>query len=50
MEDFDKKLKKYAELIVRIGVNVQKDQTVILYINIEQQKLAHLIVKDAGPK
>lgn len=47
MEDFDKKLKKYAELIVRIGVNVQKDQTVILYINTEQQKLAHLIVKEA---
>lgn len=47
MIDFDKKLKKYAELIVKVGVNVQAGQIVVLYIDVDQQKLAHLIIEEA---
>ena len=43
--NFKEKLQKYAELIVKVGVNVQPNQPVVLYINVEQQELAHLIVK-----
>ena len=32
IKDFDEKLAKYAELIVRVGVNVQPKQLVVLYI------------------
>lgn len=45
--NFKEKLQKYAELIVKVGVNVQPGQEVVLYINVEQQHLAHLIVKEA---
>ena len=45
--NFKEKLQKYAELIVKVGVNVQPNQPVVLYINVEQQELAHLIVKEA---
>ena len=45
--NFEEKLQKYAELIVKVGVNVQPGQEVILYINVDQQHLAHLIVKEA---
>lgn len=34
--NFKEKLQKYAELIVKIGVNVQPNQPVVLYINVEQ--------------
>ena len=42
--NFEEKLQKYAELIVKVGVNVQPGQEVVLYINVDQQHLAHLIV------
>lgn len=45
--NFEEKLQKYAELIVKVGVNVQPGQEVVLYINVGQQHLAHLIVKEA---
>lgn len=45
--NFEEKLQKYAELIVKVGVNVQPGQEVVLYINVDQQYLAHLIVKKA---
>lgn len=45
--DFDERLEKYAELIVKTGVNVQKGQPVILYISVDQAKLARLIVAKA---
>ena len=45
--NFEEKLQKYAELIVKVGVNVQPGQEVVLYINVEQQHLAHLIIKEA---
>ncbi|KRN90359.1 aminopeptidase [Ligilactobacillus ceti] len=47
ISNFSDKLKKYAELIVKVGVNVQKNQTVVLYISVQQQELAHLIVEEA---
>lgn len=43
IKDFDEKLAKYAELIVRVGVNVQPKQLVVLYISVTQQKLARLM-------
>lgn len=45
--NFEEKLQKYAELIVKVGVNVHPGQEVVLYINVDQQHLAHLIVKEA---
>lgn len=45
--NFEEKLHKYAELIVKVGVNVQPGQEVVLYINVDQQHLAYLIVKEA---
>ena len=47
IENCSEKLKKYAELIVKVGVNVQKGQPVVLYISVTQQELAHLIVEEA---
>lgn len=47
IENFSEKLKKYAKLIVKVGVNVQKGQPVVLYISVTQQELAHLIVEEA---
>lgn len=45
--NFDEKLEKYAELIVNVGINVQKGQPVVLYIGVDQAKLARLIVAEA---
>lgn len=45
--NFDLKLDKYAELIVKTGVNVQKDQTIILYADVENVVLARKIVDAA---
>lgn len=47
LPNFDALLKKYAELIVKIGVNVQESHTVVLQIQVEQAKLARLITKEA---
>ena len=47
MENFSTYLQKYAELIVKTGVNVQKGQTVVVNIDVEQADLARLIVKEA---
>lgn len=45
--NFKEQLKKYAELIVKVGVNVSKGQTIVLQISVTQQELAHLIVDQA---
>lgn len=45
--NFDSKLDKYADLIVKTGVNVQPNQTIILYANIENAVLARKIVDAA---
>ncbi len=47
LENFKTNLEKYANLIAEVGVNVQKGHTVVVYAEIDQQELAHLIVKRA---
>ena len=47
LKNFNENLEKYAELIVVIGVNVQKSHTVILQIDVQQIELARLITKKA---
>lgn len=44
---FEKKLKKYAELIVRAGLNVQKNQIVVIDAPVESVELVRLITKEA---
>ena len=44
---FEKKLKKYAELIVKAGLNVQKDQVVVIDAPVESVDLVRLITKEA---
>lgn len=45
--NFNLKLDKYAELIIKTGVNVQKGQTIILYADVENVVLARKIVDAA---
>ena len=47
LSNFDTLLKKYAQLITEIGVNVQKSHTVVVQIQVEQAPLARYIVKEA---
>lgn len=49
MEDktFLEQLKKYAELAIKIGLNVQKNDEVIITIAIDQATLAHSLVEQA---
>lgn len=39
-------LKKYAHLIAKVGANVNKDQYVIVYANIDQEELVNYVVED----
>ncbi|MGP0584889.1 aminopeptidase [Paenibacillus timonensis] len=47
MSDFQTKLEKYAELAVKIGVNVQPGQNLIINATIDCAELVRLIVKQA---
>lgn len=47
LPNFDENLRKYAELIAKVGVNVEKNHTVVLQINIDQAELARYIVEEA---
>lgn len=47
MTTLDKKLEQYAELTVKVGVNVQKDQQVYVIASIEMAPLARLIASKA---
>ena len=40
-------LKKYAELIVRCGVNVQKGQEVLIFADLDQPEFVKLVVEEA---
>ena len=40
-------LRKYAELIVRCGVNVQKGQEVLVYAELDQPEFVKLVVEEA---
>ncbi|GGC99033.1 aminopeptidase [Enterococcus wangshanyuanii] len=47
LPNFDETLKKYARLIAETGVNVQKGQSVVLQISVDQAPLARLITEEA---
>ncbi|EJW16671.1 aminopeptidase [Paenibacillus alvei] len=47
MVNFEQQLEKYAELIVKVGVNVQKDQDVFVNSSIEVAPLARLVASKA---
>ncbi|MBJ9992703.1 aminopeptidase [Paenibacillus sp. S28] len=53
MTDFISQLNKYADLAVRVGVNVQKGQTLVVNASIQSAEFVRLIVEkayDAGAK
>lgn len=47
MSDFQEKLHKYAELAVKVGVNVQPGQTLVINSTLEGAELVRLIVEKA---
>ncbi|MBT2659355.1 aminopeptidase [Bacillus sp. ISL-18] len=47
MSDFIKNLEKYAELAVKVGVNIQKGQSLVVNATLEAAELVRLIVKKA---
>ncbi|WP_071458540.1 aminopeptidase [Bacillus massilinigeriensis] len=47
MSEFQTQLEKYADLAVKVGVNVQKGQTLVVNATLDAQKLVRLIVKKA---
>jgi aminopeptidase len=47
MNDFQKNLEKYAELAVKVGVNIQKGQTLVVYAALDAAELVRLVVKKA---
>ncbi|MED1467341.1 aminopeptidase [Bacillus salipaludis] len=47
MSEFQKNLEKYAELAVKVGVNVQKDQTLVVNASLDAAEFVRLVVKKA---
>ena len=47
MYTFEDKLKEYAELLVRVGVNVQKGQDLVITAQVDQASFARMCVKAA---
>ena len=47
LANFDTLLEKYAHLIAKVGVNVQKNDTVVVYASVDQAVLARLVTKEA---
>ena len=47
MNGFQRNLEKYAELAVKVGVNIQEGQTLVLNTTLEGAELVRLIVKKA---
>ena len=47
MYTFEDKLKEYADLLVRVGVNVQKDQDLVITSQVDQAPFARLCVEAA---
>ncbi|OEH92693.1 aminopeptidase [Bacillus solimangrovi] len=53
MKNFEQTVEKYAELIVKVGVNIQKGQTLVINAPIEAQSFVHktaLKAYEAGAK
>lgn len=47
MNSFEKKLEKYAEVAIKIGINLQKNQNLVINASIEAKDLVRKIVKKA---
>ena len=47
MSDFQKNLEKYAELAVKVGVNIQKGQTLVIGATLDAAEFVRLVVKKA---
>ncbi|MDT2670833.1 aminopeptidase [Enterococcus dongliensis] len=47
LPNFEELLQKYAHLIAKVGVNIQKKDTVVVYASVEQATLARLVTKEA---
>lgn len=47
MSTFQENLQKYAELAVKVGVNIQKDQTLVINTTIDALEFVRLVVKSA---
>lgn len=47
MSEFQQRLEKYAELAVKVGVNIQKGQTLVVNVNLDAAEFVRLIVKKA---
>ncbi|MFC7783986.1 MULTISPECIES: aminopeptidase [unclassified Rossellomorea] len=46
-KDFDEKLKQYAELAIKVGVNVQPDQLLWISAPLGTEKFVRIVVKEA---
>ena len=52
MSDFNTYLDKYAELAVKVGVNIQEGQTLVVHAPVDSAEFTRLIAKkayEAGP-
>lgn len=47
MSNFQKSLEKYADLAVKVGVNVQKGQTLVINTSLDAAEFVRLVVKKA---
>lgn len=47
MSDFQRNLEKYAELAVKVGVNIQKGQTLVIGATLDAAEFVRLVVKKA---
>lgn len=47
LENFQENLKKYAQLLIQAGINVQEGHSVVLSIDVDQAPLARLLVEEA---
>lgn len=47
MSDFQQNLEKYAELAVKVGVNIQKGQTLVVNTSLDSADFVRLVVKKA---
>ncbi|WP_035445469.1 aminopeptidase [Atopococcus tabaci] len=47
LPNFEENLRKYAQLLVKSGINVQDGHTVVLSIDVDQAPLARLITEEA---
>lgn len=46
MDNYNEKLRQYAELLVKVGMNVQQNQPVFIRSSVEALDLTHLIVEE----